>query len=83
MSMDALLACVRQTEAWSRFQNDGAALRRTRLLAHAILATRRKFFPDTGGANANDDVTKRSSSPTGSATPLTNVTRDRGRCTSD
>lgn len=58
MSIDTLLACVRQTEAWSRFQNDGATLRRTRLLEHAIIATRRKFFADTDGAKANDDITK-------------------------
>ena len=45
MGLNALLESVRQTEAWWRVQGDGAALRRTRLLARVILATREKFFP--------------------------------------
>jgi len=52
MGINALLECVRQTEAWWRVRGDGAALRRTEQLGSAILATRRKFFaevsqPDT------------------------------------
>ena len=46
MGLNALLESVRQTEAWWRVHGDGAALRRTRLLARVILATRRKFFPN-------------------------------------
>ena len=46
MGLNALLESVRQTEAWWRLQDDGACLRRTRLLRRVILATRRKFFPD-------------------------------------
>ena len=45
MGINALLESVRQTEAWWRVHGDGAALRRTRLLARVILATREKFFP--------------------------------------
>jgi hypothetical protein len=36
---------------WWRVHADGAALRRTRLLARVILATREKFFPH---ADANE-----------------------------
>lgn len=46
MGLNALLESVRQTEAWWRVHGDGAALRRTRLLARVILATRQKFFPN-------------------------------------
>ena len=45
LGINALLESVRQTEAWWRVHGDGAALRRTRLLARVILATREKFFP--------------------------------------
>lgn len=56
MGINTLLACVRQTESWWRSQGDAAALRRTRLLTHAILATRRKFFADHD--ETGDDVTE-------------------------
>jgi hypothetical protein len=46
MGINALLESVRQSEAWWRVHGDGAAIRRTRLLARVILATRQKFFPD-------------------------------------
>jgi len=46
MGLNALLESVRQTEAWWRVHGDGAALRRTLLLARVILATREKFFPN-------------------------------------
>lgn len=51
MGIDALLECVRQTEAWWRLRGDGAALRRTQQLGHAILTTRRKFFVDASDAD--------------------------------
>lgn len=46
MGINALLESVRQSEAWWRVHGDGAAVRRTRLLARVILATRQKCFPD-------------------------------------
>jgi hypothetical protein len=45
MGLNVLLESVRQTEAWWRVHGDGAALRRARLLARVILATRETFFP--------------------------------------
>ncbi|WP_153066996.1 hypothetical protein [Steroidobacter cummioxidans] len=56
MGLNALLASVRQTEAWWRSQGDVSALRRSRLLTHAILATQRKFFPDN--RDMGDDITE-------------------------
>lgn len=47
MGIEALLECVRQTETWWRVRGDQAALRRTQLLAGAILKTRRKFFVES------------------------------------
>jgi hypothetical protein len=62
MGLNTLLASVRQTEAWCRSQGDMDLLRRTRLLIHAILLTRNKFFASSSsGSNAseaNDDVTE-------------------------
>lgn len=58
MGLNTLLASVRQTEAWCRSQGDVASLRRTRLLIHAILITRSKFFPSSTAAEATDDVTE-------------------------
>jgi hypothetical protein len=58
MGINTLLACVRQTEAWWRAEGDGASLRRTRLLTHAILATRRKFFAPTDPGEPRDDITE-------------------------
>lgn len=59
MGLNALLASVRQTETWCRYQGDTALLRRTRLLIHAILLTRSKFFASSStGEAANDDVTE-------------------------
>jgi len=57
MGINTLLACVRQTEAWWRLQGDAASLRRTRLLIHAILATRCKFFTNTDSVEAVHDIT--------------------------
>lgn len=56
MGVDTLLASVRQVEAWWRVQGDAASLRRTRLLMHAILATRRKFFPRADAYEANGNM---------------------------
>lgn len=56
MGVDTLLASVRQVEAWWRVQGDAASLRRTRLLMHAILATRRKFFPRVGACEADGNI---------------------------
>jgi hypothetical protein len=59
MGLNTLLASVRQTETWCRSQGDMALLRRTRLLIHAILLTRSKFFAGSSiGEAANDDVTE-------------------------
>jgi hypothetical protein len=58
MGINTLLVCVRQTEAWWQSEGDAASLRRTRLLTHAILATRQKFFGHTDPAEANDDITE-------------------------
>jgi len=60
MGLNTLLASVRQTEAWCRSQGDMALVHRTRLLIHAILLTRSKFFASSGStaAEANDDVTE-------------------------
>ena len=58
MGINMLLACVRQTEAWWQSQGDAASVRRTRLLTHAILATRRNFFAHRGPGEANDDITE-------------------------
>lgn len=59
MGLNSLLASVRQTEAWCRSQGDVASLRRTRLLIHAILMTRSKFFASSStGEAVNDDVTE-------------------------
>ena len=58
MGVNALLACARQTELWWRVQGDAASLRRTRLLIHAILATRGKFFRNTDAIHAGDDITE-------------------------
>jgi hypothetical protein len=58
MGLNTLLASVRQTETWCRSQGDVASLRRTRLLIHAILATRSKFFANSNADEANDDVTE-------------------------
>jgi hypothetical protein len=52
MGIEALLACVRQTETWWRVRGDHAGLRRTQQLAGAILTTRRKFFADESDADA-------------------------------
>ena len=52
MGIEALLACVRQTETWWRLRGNHAELRRTQQLAGAILATRRKFFADESDAGA-------------------------------
>jgi hypothetical protein len=54
MGLNALLESVRQTEAWWRLHGDGGTLRRTRLLARVILATREKFFPHAD----IDDITE-------------------------
>lgn len=51
MGVEALLACVRQTEMWWRVSGDHGGLRRTQQLAGAILATRRKFFRDDSDAD--------------------------------
>src|SRR4051812_41410352 len=51
MGIDALLDCVRQTEAWWRACGHSAALHQTQQLGRTVLATRRKFFPDE---NASD-----------------------------
>lgn len=51
MGIGALLECVRQTETWWRVCGDSAALRRTQQLGNAILATRRKFFPDASDSD--------------------------------
>lgn len=56
MGINTLLACVRQTEVWWWSQGDAASLRRTRVLTHAILATRRKFFGRTDSGEANDNI---------------------------
>ncbi|MBL8271607.1 hypothetical protein [Steroidobacter sp.] len=56
MGLNTLLASVRQTEAWCRFQGDMALLRRTRLLIRAILITRSKFFASSSAGETNDDV---------------------------
>src|SRR5688500_5939673 len=58
MGLNTLLASVRQTEAWCRSQGDVASLRRTRLLIHAILLTRSKFFASSKACGANDDITE-------------------------
>ena len=60
MGLNVLLASVRQTEAWCRSQGDMALLRRTRLLVHAILITRNKFFASSSSSagEATDDVTE-------------------------
>lgn len=52
MGIEALLACVRETETWWRVRGDHAGLRRTQQLAGAILTTRRKFFVDDSGTDA-------------------------------
>lgn len=52
MGIEALLACVRETETWWRVRGDHAGLRRTQQLAAAILMTRRKFFADDSDADA-------------------------------
>ena len=55
MGLNALLESVRQTEAWWRVHGDGAALRRTRLLARVILATRQAQLSEHAAA-ANDRI---------------------------
>lgn len=58
MGINTLLACVRLTGAWWRLRGDAAALRRTRLLMHAILATRGKFLTNTDIIEASTAVTE-------------------------
>lgn len=52
MGIDTLLECVRQTETWWRACGNSEALRHTEQLSKAILATRRKFFPDANSSRA-------------------------------
>jgi hypothetical protein len=58
MGISTLLACIRQTEVWWRAEGDGASLRRSRLLTHAVLATRRKFFGHSASDEVTDDITE-------------------------
>lgn len=44
MGIDALLECVRHTEAWWELRGDRTALQRTQQFGDSILATRRRFF---------------------------------------
>lgn len=46
MGIDTLLEGVRQSEVWWRACGDSAAVRRAQQLANAVIATRRKFFPE-------------------------------------
>lgn len=58
MGINTLLATVRQTEARWRLLGDAVSLWRTRLLIHAILATRCKFFTNTDDVEAGHDITE-------------------------